>query len=114
MLGGKKRTYISKERTGVNMNIHEAKPDYEKMEKDAKLNKEKHKEAKTCIGCKYNDKGFCRYASRWCSKVRLYSECSYREDAPERVSFKDPMVTEISGWGTYVKTNKHKPWDMPL
>lgn len=49
MLGKRKRTYTSKKRTGVNMSIHKRKPDYEKLNKERKINNNKKKEAKLCM-----------------------------------------------------------------
>lgn len=70
-----------------------------------------------CIGCVFNDKGYCYKQDKWCSKVfKKNGICSYRVDyTPEEIEAKkEKDVTVISGWLGYVKTNKHKPWDMPL
>ena len=77
-------------------------------------------EVKTgCVGCVFNDSGYCLNKEKWCSKVPKNSNniCSYRVNYTfEEIEAKkeDPDVRVISGWGEYVKTNKHKPWDMPL
>lgn len=90
----------------------------EVLEMVARITRES--EIKTgCIGCVFNDKGFCLKKERWCSKVPKDSDniCSYRVDyTPEEINAKkeDPNIRVISGWGEYVHTNKHKPWDMPL
>lgn len=75
MLGKRKRTYTSKARTGVNMSIHKRKPDYEKLNKERKVNNQKKKDAKLCIGCEHNDGGFCRYSQRWCHNARTDKAC---------------------------------------
>lgn len=70
-----------------------------------------------CIGCVFNDKGFCLHTEKWCSKVyKRNGICAYRVDyTPEEIEAKrEKDVRVISGWGEYVHTNKHKPWDVPL
>lgn len=70
-----------------------------------------------CIGCVFNSKGYCERQDKWCSKVyKKNGICNYRVDyTPEEIEAKrEKDVTVISGWLGYVKTNKHKPWDMPL
>ena len=72
----RKRAYESRRTMGTSMsNKVNKKAYYENLKKNAKINRQKNKDAKLCIGCQHNDGGFCRYSNRWCTNARIDKAC---------------------------------------